>query len=90
MLRVQSLGDVDFGRLYDAYDALVDRFMDGSFPYDQMRWTHPRMTADWLLSAPPEEEDRTIQDALLVQRYRISSTARDCSVMIAFQRLSPE
>lgn len=88
MLRVQSLGDVDFARLYDAYDALVDRFTDGSFSYDQVRWTHPRMTVDWLLSAA--ELDHTIQDVQLVQRYRISSTARDCSIMIAFQRLTPE
>ena len=80
LLRVQSLGDVDFERLYAAYDDLVARFRDGSLPYDKMRWTHPHMTADWVQS---DGQD----DIRLVQRYRISSTARDCSIMIAFQRL---
>lgn len=79
LLRVQSLGDVDFGRLYGAYDTLVGRFCDTSLSYDKMRWTHPQMTADWLTAT---EED----DIRLVQRYRISSTTRDCSVMITFQR----
>jgi hypothetical protein len=80
LLRVQSLGDVDFGRLYGAYDTLVDRFHDGSQSYDKMRWTHPQMTADWLTAT---DED----DIRLVQRYRISSTTRDCSVMITFQHV---
>ena len=87
LLRVQSLGDVDFERLYDAYDALVGRFRDGSMPYDTMRWTHPHTgTADWLLSQE-KTTDQTMDDVRLVQRYRISSTTRDCSIMIAFQRL---
>lgn len=81
LLRVQSLGDVDFERLYAAYDDLVDRFRDGSVPYDTMRWTHPHMTADWLQNGDDQDDVR------LVQRYRISSTTRDCSIMIAFQRL---
>ena len=87
LLRVQSLGDVDFERLYDAYDALVGRFRDGSMPYETMRWTHPHTgTADWLLSQE-KTSDQTMDDVRLVQRYRISSTTRDCSIMIAFQRL---
>jgi hypothetical protein len=87
LLRVQSLGDVDFERLYDAYDALVGRFRDGTIPYDTMRWTHPHTgTADWLLSQE-KTADQTMDDVCLVQRYRISSTTRDCSIMIAFQRL---
>jgi hypothetical protein len=87
LLRVQSLGDVDFERLYDAYYALVGRFRDGSMPYDTMRWTHPHTgTADWLLSQE-KTTDQTMDDVRLVQRYRISSTTRDCSIMIAFQRL---
>lgn len=86
LLRVQSLGDVDFERLYDAYDALVGRFRDGSVPYETMRWTHPHTgTADWLLSQE-KTSDQTMDDVRLVQRYRISSTTRDCSIMIAFQR----
>ncbi|KAI9560297.1 Inositol-pentakisphosphate 2-kise [Daphnia sinensis] len=88
LLRVQSLGDVDFGRLYDAYDALVCRFRDGSVPYDTMRWTHPHTgTVDWLLSQE-KTTNQTMDDVRLVQRYRISSTTRDCSIMIAFQRLA--
>lgn len=81
LLKVQSLGDVDFGHLYGAYDTLVDRFHDGSQSYEKMRWTHPQMTADWLTAT---DED----DIRLVQRYRISSTTRDCSVMITFQHVN--
>ena len=65
----------------------------------QMRWTHPQCTADWLLSPPPaadaadagdsDAEDVDLQPAIrLVQRYRISSTFRDCSIMISFQRIA--
>lgn len=86
LLKVQSLGDVDFGRLYAAYDDLVVRFRDGSLPYDKMRWTHPHMTADWLLNEDPI--DQPMDDVRLVQRYRISSTTRDCSIMLTFQRLA--
>ena len=81
LLKVQSLGDVDFSHLYGAYDTLVDRFHDGSQSYEKMRWTHPQMTADWLTAT---DED----DIRLVQRYRISSTTRDCSVMITFQHVN--
>lgn len=86
MLQLQSLGDVDFERLYDSYDGLVDRFLNGSLPFDRMRWTHPSMTPDWL-TKDHEEDEESIR---LVQRYRISSTARDCSIMIAFQRIVEE
>lgn len=86
MLQLQSLGDVDFERLYDSYDGLVDRFFNGSLPFDRMRWTHPSMTPDWL-TKDHEEDEESIR---LVQRYRISSTARDCSIMIAFQRIVGE
>ena len=96
LLQVQSLGDVDFQKLYAAYEDLVDRFRDGSYSYDQMRWTHPQVTADWLTGrsvgreAPTyAESDDPIQESVrLVQRYRISSTTRDCSIMITFQRIS--
>ena len=104
LLDVQSLGDVDFTTLYDAYDAMVKRFVDDSFSYDNMRWTHPQMTADWLSAATaaaaaaavtedveevvPPTIDMALQESIrLVQRYRISSTSRDCSIMIAFQRI---
>ena len=97
VLHVQSMGDVDFGRLYKAYDQLVEHFYDGSFSYDNVRWTHPQMTADWLDSSANTTDafspraDLALQQAVhLVQRYRISSTSRDCSVMIAFQRISKE
>lgn len=92
LLHVQSLGDVDFATLYAAYDQMVKRFIDDSFSYDNMRWTHPQMTADWL-GAPVTEDvlphmDMSLQESIrLVQRYRISSTSRDCSIMIAFQRI---
>lgn len=87
LLGVQSLGDVDFERLYLAYDQLVARFLDDSLPYDRMRWTHPEMTADWLTDENGTS-DSVVDDVRLVQRYRISSTTRDCSIMITFQRMT--
>lgn len=94
LLDVQSLGDVDYATLYAAYDQMVGRFVDESFSYDNMRWTHPQMTADWLNAAVTQDVmphmDMGLQESIrLVQRYRISSTSRDCSIMIAFQRIDP-
>lgn len=78
--RVQSLGNVQFERLYDAYDALADRMRAATFSYDQLRWTEETMTPEWLAA----DDESHVK---LVQRYRISSTTRDCSIMITFQRL---
>lgn len=95
VLHVQSLGDVDFGRLYAAYDRLVDCFRDQSFSYENLRWTHPQMTAQWLDDVQTKHVlphvDVTLQESVrLVQRYRISSTSRDCSIMITFQRIKQQ
>lgn len=77
--RVQRLGDLEFKKLYEAYDALADRMRNETFSYERLRWTHDQMSPDLCFSDPQVD---------MVQKYRISSTARDCSIMITFQRLS--
>ena len=90
LLHVQKLGDVDFDQLYRAYDDLADRFYSRSFSYDNMRWTNRQLTSDWLQQADQliDLQPCLEQSVRIVQRYRVSSTTRDCSIMITFQRVS--